>query len=122
MNIVPTRKINGNGIARGGGAQFAGAAARAGARQQAPPTGGLTIKGLAGPHLVEVRGFAPGTTAADVEEALRNTGISVHSCRILQSKPKVIADILCETKEDADRIGQFHEQWVCLPLHLLLGR
>lgn len=118
FNIVPRifvqRKMtSGNGTAREGGTQFAGAAARAGSQQQGPPASGITIKGLAGPHVVEVRGFAPGTTAADVEEALRTKGISVHSCRILQSSPKVIVDILCESKEEADRIGEFHQQWVC---------
>lgn len=93
--------------------QFNGAAARGGPRQQAPrPVGGITIKGIAGPHVVEVRGFAPGTSAADVEEAMRAKGISVHSCRVLQSSPKVIVDILCDSKEDADRIGEFHQQWV----------
>lgn len=94
---------------------FAGAAARGDARQQTSrPVGGMTIKGIAGPHVVEVRGFAPGTSAADVEEAMRAKGISVHSCRILQSNPKVIVDILCDSKEDADRIGEFHQQWVGL--------
>ncbi|CAN8096699.1 unnamed protein product [Discula destructiva] len=112
VNVVPNKQnTNGKGTARDGATQFAGAAARAGVQQQAPPTGGITIKGLAGPHVVEVRGFAPGTTAADIEEALRGKGISVHSCRILQSSPKVIVDILCDSKEDADRIGEFHQQW-----------
>lgn len=111
VNIVPNRSNNGNGATRGATMQFNGAAAR-GARQQAPrPVGGMTIKGIAGPHVVEVRGFAPGTSAADVEEAMRAKGISVHSCRILQSSPKVIVDILCDSKEDADRIGEFHQQW-----------
>lgn len=72
----------------------------------------MTIKGIAGPHVVEVRGFAPGTSAADVEEAMRAKGISVHSCRVLESSPKVIVDVLCDSKEDADRIGEFHQQWV----------
>lgn len=70
------------------------------------------IRGRAGPHVVEIRGFAPGTTAADIEEAMRAKGISVHSCRLLQTSPKVIADILCDSKEDADRVGEFHQQWV----------
>lgn len=121
VNIVPNRNNNsnsgGNGIARVGVTQFAGAAARAGGRQQGPPTGGITIKGSAGPHVVEVRGFAPGTTAADVEQSLRDRGISVHSCRVLESSPKVIVDILCDTKEDADRIGEFHQQWVRFFFH-----
>lgn len=119
INIVPNKKNNGND--REGGSRFAGAAARAGPRQQAPPTSGLTIKGLAGPHVTEIRGFAPGTTAADIEEALRNEEISVHSCRILQMTPTVHVDILCETKEDADRLQQFHQQWVCLSLHNIIG-
>lgn len=91
---------------------MAGAAGRAAGRAAPHPTGGITIRGLAGPHIVEVRGFAPGTTAADIEEAMRNKGIAVHSCRLLQTSPKVIADVLCDSKEDADRIGQFHNQEV----------
>lgn len=102
---------NNNGPGRGD-MRVAGAAGRAAGGPAQRPNGGMTIRGLAGPHLVEVRGFAPGTTAGDIEEAIRNKGISVHSCRLLQSSPKVIADVLCDSKEDADRIGEFHGQWV----------
>lgn len=99
--------------------QFNGAAIKGGSRQQAPrAVGGMTIKGIAGPHVVEVRGFAPGTSAADIEEAMRAKGISVHSCRVLQSSPKVIVDILCDSKEDADRISEFHQQWVSIRSNL----
>lgn len=102
---------NNHGPGRGD-LQVAGAAGRAAGGPAQRSNGGLTIRGLAGPHIVEVRGFAPGTTAGDIEEAIRSKGISVHSCRLLQSSPKVIADILCDSKEDADRIGEFHGQWV----------
>lgn len=100
---------------------MAGAAGRAGVpggRAAPQPRDGITIRGRAGPHVVEIRGFAPGTTAADVEEAMRAKGISVHSCRLLETSPKVIADVLCDTKEDADRVGEFHQQWVRLMMHL----
>ncbi|KAF3769953.1 hypothetical protein M406DRAFT_348970 [Cryphonectria parasitica EP155] len=89
VSIVNIRKANGP---RRGGLQVAGAAARAGPR----PATGLTIKGLAGPHVVEVRGFAPGTTAADVEQATRNQGIAVHSCQLIRTSPTVDADLTCQ--------------------------
>lgn len=76
------------------------------------PNMAMSIRGLAGPHVVEVKNLAPGTTAADVEEAMRRKGIAVHSCRLLQTSPTVIADIVCDTKDDADKIKQFNGQWV----------
>lgn len=88
---------------------MAGAAARAGPRQAT----GLIIKGLAGPHVVEVQGFAPGTTAADVEQATKSQGIAVYSCRLVRTSPTVDADVVCETKEDAEQVhGVFHNKEV----------
>lgn len=104
---------NSNGATKSGSMQVAGTAGQRGAQSTSQPASGMTIRGLAGPHVVEVRGFAPGTTAADIEEAMMSKGISVHSCRLLETSPKVIADILCDSKEDADRISEFHGQWVC---------
>ncbi|PSS03753.1 hypothetical protein BD289DRAFT_96586 [Coniella lustricola] len=92
-------------IPRKEGLQVGGTAVRAVPR----PMTGLTIKGLAGPHVVEVQGFAPGTTAADVEQASRHKGVGVYGCRLLQSSPTVNVDVYCDTKEDADRIREvFH--------------
>lgn len=102
---------------------MAGAAGRAAGGRPAPqPTGAMMIRGRAGPHLVEIRGFAPGTTAADIEEAMRTKGISIHSCRLLQTSPKVTADVLCDSKEDADRVGEFHQQWVGLGIPVCLAQ
>lgn len=114
VNVISSR-INSNMRARGGkqgGLQVAGSAAGGAPRHAQPSNAALSIRGLAGPQVVEIRNLAPGTTAADVEEAMRRQGIAVHSCRLLQDKPTVIADIVCISKDDADKITSFDGQWV----------
>ncbi|KAJ2977838.1 hypothetical protein NUW58_g7683 [Xylaria curta] len=72
---------------------------------------GITIKGLAGPFAVLAQNFAPGTTAADIESALTPVGGLISSCRLVKSHPIVIAEIVFESKEGADRvIAQFDQQ------------
>ncbi|KAK0623621.1 hypothetical protein B0T14DRAFT_427446 [Immersiella caudata] len=65
---------------------------------------GLTIRGLAGPYVVLAQNFAPGTTAADIESALTPIGGLIERCRIVKTSPIVIAEIIFESKEGADRV------------------
>ncbi|KAK0646112.1 hypothetical protein B0T16DRAFT_429026 [Cercophora newfieldiana] len=65
---------------------------------------GLTIRGLAGPYVVLAQNFAPGTTAADIESALTPVGGIIERCRIIKTHPTVIAEIIFESKEGADRV------------------
>ncbi|KAI1274793.1 hypothetical protein F5Y07DRAFT_401076 [Xylaria sp. FL0933] len=65
---------------------------------------GITIKGLAGPFAVLAQNFAPGTTAADIESALTPVGGIITSCRLVKTFPIVIAEIVFESKEGADRV------------------
>lgn len=114
VNVVNNRQNNST-RARGGrrgGLQVAGSAAGGAPRQSQQFNAALSIRGLAGPQVIELKNLAPGTTAADVEEAMRRQGITVHSCRLLQTSPTVIADIVCVTKDDADKITKFDGQWV----------
>lgn len=70
----------------------------------AKPAGGLSIRGLAGPYTVIVKNLATGTTAADIESAMAPVGGLVLSCRLVAEQPRVIAEIILETKEGADNI------------------
>lgn len=115
-NFVGNTQNSNTGTRRGrqGGLQVAGSAAGAAPRHPQQPNVPLSIRGLAGPQVVEVKNLAPGTTAADVEEAMRRQGITIHSCRLLQTSPTVIADVVCVSKDDADKIAKFDGQWVRL--------
>lgn len=80
---------------------------------QQPKGQGITIRGLAGPFVVMAQNFAPGTTAADIESAVTPIGGLISSCRLVKSHPIVIAEIVFENKEGADRVIQtFHNQTV----------
>ncbi|KAL7626339.1 hypothetical protein AAE478_003111 [Parahypoxylon ruwenzoriense] len=69
------------------------------------PSGqGMTIRGLAGPFAIMAQNFAPGTTAADIESAMTPVGGLVNSCRLVKAHPIVIAEIVFESKEGADRV------------------
>ncbi|CCC11494.1 unnamed protein product [Sordaria macrospora k-hell] len=69
-----------------------------------PSTKGFTIRGLAGPFAVMAQNFAPGTTAADIENAMTPVGGLILSCRIMKHNPIVIAEIVFENKEGADNV------------------
>ncbi|KAI0024659.1 hypothetical protein F4780DRAFT_546907 [Xylariomycetidae sp. FL0641] len=72
---------------------------------------GITIRGLAGPFCVQASNFAPGTTAADIESAVTPVGGLVVSCRLVKTSPIVVAEIVFESKEGADRVIEtFHNQ------------
>lgn len=70
----------------------------------AKPTSGFSIRGLAGPYTVMAKNLALGTTAADIESAMTPVGGVVLSCRIIAERPKVIAELIFETKEGADNV------------------
>ncbi|KAI1475966.1 hypothetical protein F4774DRAFT_394696 [Daldinia eschscholtzii] len=70
------------------------------------PGQGITIRGLAGPFAVMAQNFAPGTTAADIESAMTPVGGLISSCRLIKTHPIVIAEIVFESKEGADRVIQ----------------
>ncbi|KAI1378188.1 hypothetical protein F4677DRAFT_412415 [Hypoxylon crocopeplum] len=69
-----------------------------------PSRQGITIRGLAGPFAVMAQNFAPGTTAADIESAMTPVGGLVSSCRLVKTHPIVIAEVVFESKEGADRV------------------
>ncbi|KAI1085862.1 hypothetical protein F5B20DRAFT_520089 [Whalleya microplaca] len=71
-----------------------------------PAAHGMTIRGLAGPFAVLAQNFAPGTTAADVESAMTPVGGLISSCRLVKTRPIVIAEVVFESKEGADRVIQ----------------
>ncbi|KAJ8120373.1 hypothetical protein ONZ43_g2904 [Nemania bipapillata] len=75
-----------------------------------PQGHGITIKGLAGPFAVLAQNFAPGTTAADIESALTPVGGLISSCRLVKTHPIVIAEIVFESKEGADRVIERFDQ------------
>lgn len=55
--------------------------------------------------------FAPGTTAADIESAFTPCGGIVTSCRLLKTSPIIIAEIVFEDPNGAQRvIDQFNNQ------------
>ncbi|CZT07641.1 uncharacterized protein RCO7_10258 [Rhynchosporium graminicola] len=71
---------------------------------KAKPGPGINIRGLAGPSMVMIKNLALGTTAADVESAMTPVGGTVLSCRVIAEQPKVIAELVFETKEGADNV------------------
>ncbi|KAH7393311.1 hypothetical protein BKA64DRAFT_675802 [Cadophora sp. MPI-SDFR-AT-0126] len=70
----------------------------------AKPSPGISIRGLAGPSMVMIKNLALGTTVADIESAMTPVGGNVLNCRIISEKPKVIAELVFETKEGADNV------------------
>lgn len=77
-------------------------------------TGSLSIKGLAGPYIVMAENFARGTSSQDIETAMTPIGGAPLSCRLISSYPRVIAEIIFETKDGADNaIDTFNNQEVC---------
>ncbi|CAK7266771.1 hypothetical protein SEPCBS119000_002200 [Sporothrix epigloea] len=68
----------------------------------------LSIRGVAAaasePLIVMAQNFAPGTSAADIESVMTPVGGLVSDCRILKTTPLVIAEILFESREGAERV------------------
>jgi len=70
----------------------------------AKTTGSISIRGLAGPYIVIAKNLALGTTAADIESAMTPVGGVVLGCRLIAERPKVIAELIFESKEGADNV------------------
>jgi len=70
----------------------------------AKTTAGISIRGLAGPYIVIAKNLAVGTTAADIESAMTPVGGVVLGCRLIAEQPKVIAELIFESKEGADNV------------------
>lgn len=76
---------------------------------------GLTIKGSAGPFTLLASNFDPGTTEADIEAALYSElfddkgNNTLVSCRIVSTRPSVVAEMVLTEKSVADKIiRKFH--------------
>ncbi|KAB8291604.1 hypothetical protein EYC80_006404 [Monilinia laxa] len=67
-------------------------------------TGSLSIKGLAGPYIVMAENFARGTSAQDIESAMSSVGGVPLSCRLISTQPKVVAEIIFDSKDGADNV------------------
>lgn len=77
-------------------------------------SGSLSIKGLAGPYIVLAENFARGTSAQDIESAMSPIGGVPLSCRLISTHPKVIAEIIFDSKDGADSVVYtFNEKEVC---------
>ncbi|TGZ84922.1 hypothetical protein EX30DRAFT_337373 [Ascodesmis nigricans] len=71
---------------------------------------GFSIRGSAGPTVVHATNFAPGTTSEDIRHAMAPLGKILH-CMILSAQPTVIAEIVFEKKEAAEKcIEQYNNQ------------
>jgi hypothetical protein len=80
---------------------------------KAKPSTGISIRGIAGPAVVIAENFAPGTTAADIESAMAPIGGPVLKCSVTTSASTVVAELVFESRDGADRvIEQFHDQIV----------
>jgi hypothetical protein len=76
---------------------------------------GFSIRGLAGPCVVVAENFAPGTSAADIENAMSSFGAMLR-CSLVHSGSTVVAELEFETREGADNvIANFHNQVVSFP-------
>ncbi|RAL11700.1 DUF185-domain-containing protein [Aspergillus homomorphus CBS 101889] len=73
---------------------------------------GMTIKGAgSGPSVVIGSNFAPGTTAADIQEALEPMTGRILSCWVTTQHPAVSAEITFAERQGADSaIANFHNQ------------
>ncbi|KAI5815199.1 hypothetical protein BZA77DRAFT_316689 [Pyronema omphalodes] len=71
----------------------------------------LTIKGAAGPAVLQASNFAPGTTAEDIRHHMSSFG-NVKSCLVLTAHPTVIAEIVFETMEQGKAVVErFNGVW-----------
>jgi hypothetical protein len=95
-------------VAGTGGVSIKGVAIKT--RAQGSDGGGFSIKGSAGPAVVQASNFAPGTTAEDIKHAFAPLG-KITSCIILTTAPTVIAEVVFERKEAGEKcIQQYNGQ------------
>ncbi|KAL9622309.1 MAG: hypothetical protein Q9160_003320 [Pyrenula sp. 1 TL-2023] len=71
-----------------------------------PPSRGLTIRGTAGPFVVQASNFQFGTTAADIQNVLVDIAGpgATKACRIVKSHPTVVAEMTFAEKSVADTV------------------
>ncbi|KAL7268836.1 hypothetical protein RUND412_008526 [Rhizina undulata] len=78
--------------------------------QNGVSSAGISIKGSAGPFVVQASNFAKGTTAEDIKMAMNKFG-KILSCILLSAQPTVICELVFEKKDAAERcIQQFNNQ------------
>ena len=65
---------------------------------------GMTIRGLAGPFAVLAQNFAPGTTEADIENAMKPVGGEIVSCNFVKTRPIMIVEMVFASREGAERV------------------
>ncbi|RDA87485.1 hypothetical protein CP532_1647 [Ophiocordyceps camponoti-leonardi (nom. inval.)] len=71
----------------------------------------ISIRGLAGPSCVIAQNFAPGTTAADIESAMKPIGGEMISCSIIKASPPLTAEMMFRSREGAERVVEtFHDK------------
>ncbi|KAL9115137.1 MAG: hypothetical protein Q9227_000931 [Pyrenula ochraceoflavens] len=70
------------------------------------PSKGLTIRGSAGPFVVQASNLQSGTTAADIQNVLIDIAGpgNCKSCRIVTNKPTVIAEMVFAEKRAAESV------------------
>ncbi|KAI4211638.1 MAG: hypothetical protein LQ351_005541 [Letrouitia transgressa] len=64
----------------------------------------ISIRGIAGPYNVIGDNFAPGTTAADIKSAMSPSGGEMQNCRIIQTSPTVMAEMVFAERAHADNV------------------
>ena len=64
----------------------------------------LSIRGVAGPYTIIGNNFAPGTTAADIQSAMFPSGGEMRSCRITQTAPTVMAEMIFDDRINAENV------------------
>ena len=70
----------------------------------APALKNFSIRGAAGPYVVIGSNFAPGTTGADIQSAMEPVAGQMVSCNVITSSPTVIAEMVFEDKNGADKV------------------
>lgn len=86
-------------------------------------SGGITIRGAAGPYNVVAQNFAPGTTAEDIMSVMQPIGGDMASCRLLAANPTVIAEMAFLDKSGAEKvIAMFNNKRVSLLLSVSTAR
>ncbi|KAL9046598.1 MAG: hypothetical protein Q9214_000605 [Letrouitia sp. 1 TL-2023] len=64
----------------------------------------ISIRGIAGPYNVIGDNFAPGTTAADIESAMSPGRGEMQNCKIIQTSPTVMAEMVFAERAHADNV------------------
>lgn len=77
--------------------------------------GGFSIKGIAGPCIVQAQNFVQGTTVADIHSALGSMNYKALKVTLLATSPMVIAEMIIESRELANAVVKtFNGQTVSL--------